>query len=327
MEESRYFIRPFAGTDQEVQSRVWTRVQPEQPVTVEEIRHYEKMFEDRRYFKHDLVAVERAAGEGVAVASIYHTPWTYDPNRYWTEVAVDPAHQCQGVGRELFHRLEAVARSRQAQGLWGSVRSDQPRSVRFFERAGFVERRRTWISRLDLEAVPPATTSRNRDRWAAERVEFTTLAEAGPDRPEVRERLYRLDTVTSRDVPRMAPATDLSFEQYVQLAFGGPGFLPEGIFLAQVGNEYVAETTLLRIPSEPDSLHVGFTGTLPSFRGRGLATELKRQAVEFARARGYRYLRTANDSTNRRIWAINEKLGFRPQWTWIQGEKELSTGR
>ena len=60
-------------------------------------------------------------------------------------------------------------------------------------------------------------------------------------------------------------------------------------------------STLHHSPAEPDTLMVGFTGTLPAYRGRGLATELKRRAVEFARTRGYQVLRTFNDSENPRI--------------------------
>jgi RimJ/RimL family protein N-acetyltransferase len=80
-------------------------------------------------------------------------------------------------------------------------------------------------------------------------------------------------------------------------------------------------STLYHLPAEPDTLIVGFTGTLPSYRGRGLASELKRRAVEFARAQGYQYLRTFNDSENPRIWAINQRLGFQVQRIWVRGEK------
>jgi RimJ/RimL family protein N-acetyltransferase len=124
----------------------------------------------------------------------------------------------------------------------------------------------------------------------------------------------------------MEKMTDISFEQYSEHTFRDPRYDPEAVFLARVGDEYVAMSTLHHWPAEPDTLMVGFTGTLPAYRGRGLATELKRRAVEFARTRGYQYLRTFNDSENPRIWAINQKIGFQVQRVWLMGEKRFGPG-
>jgi len=85
----------------------------------------------------------------------------------------------------------------------------------------------------------------------------------------------------------------------------------------------VAWSSLQRMRGLPDTLDIGFTGTLPEFRGRGIASELKRRAVVYARDHGYRYLVTGNDSLNPRIWAINQKLGFQKWSVLVQAEKLL----
>jgi len=82
-------------------------------------------------------------------------------------------------------------------------------------------------------------------------------------------------------------------------------------------------SSLERDLARPDTLRVGYTGTHPDFRGRGIGTELKRRAAHFARGRGFRYLIAGNDSLNGPILAINRRLGFRPETVWIQGEKSL----
>jgi GNAT superfamily N-acetyltransferase len=100
--------------------------------------------------------------------------------------------------------------------------------------------------------------------------------------------------------------------------------MPQGIFLACTTDEVVGMSSLLTDLGRPDTLRVGYTGTHPAFRGRGIATELKRRSAEFARERGYRFLVTGNDSLNRPMLGINERFGFHAETVWIQGERPLS---
>lgn len=323
MNDGRYLVRPFSETDCEDESRIWSRLNPEEPTTAEEVRSWLHVLEAPGMFKHFLTIEERSSGRVVGTGSVAHSPWSADREWYWIGVQVDPDHQHRGLGRDLYTVLEGVAASRRALGLWAAVRADHPRGLRFFERAGFVERRRVWISRLDLVAVQPTSPARSPEEWVAGGVEFTTVAEEGAERPEFLERLYRLYSEAGMDVPRMGAPAPASFDQFVDLMFRGPGYLPEGMFLARVGNEYASLTFLAKLPSEPDTLHIDFTGTARAFRGRGIASELKRRSIEFARARGYRYVRTGNDSQNDAIWSINEKLGFRRERVFVQGEKRL----
>ena len=320
MDESRYRIRPFCDDDYELASRIDSRLNPDFPVTAEEIRQWHRIFQEPNLVRLDFVVEDIPSGVGVALGTLNHDPESYDPHRFWCGIDVDPDHQHRGIGRALFEHLEGLARARSVETLWASVKSDDARSVRFFERTGFTERRRMWMSRLSLAMKgPDQPAERHEDRFPG--VTFTTLAEEGADRREVQERIYRLDLEASRDAPRMGSMTDMTFEQYAELAFRGPRYYPEAVFLGRVGNDYVSMTTLHHLPAEPDVLIVGFTGTRPSYRGRGLASELKRRAVEFARAQGYLYLRTFNDSENPKIWAINQRLGFQVQRVWVRGEK------
>ncbi len=325
MDESRYSVRPFHDDDYDTRRRIATLLEPDRSFTAEEFRQWDRVFREPHLVKLDFVVEERTSTAGVAYGSLHHSPDMFHPHRFWTEVQVDPDHQHQGIGRALYELLESLARARSVEVLWASAREDEARSVGFFERAGFAVRRRSWMSRLSLDATTPEKIGAGQRRPISG-VTFTTLAEEGADRRDVQERLYRLDLEASRDAPRMEPMTVISFDQYSELAFRGPRFFPEAVFLARLGIDYVAMSTLDRAPAEPDTLTVGFTGTLPAYRGLGIATELKRRAVEFARSRGYRYLRTFNDSENPRIWAINRKLGFQVQRVWLIGEKKFSHG-
>ncbi|HLM70418.1 MAG TPA: GNAT family N-acetyltransferase, partial [Thermoplasmata archaeon] len=125
---------------------------------------------------------------------------------------------------------------------------------------------------------------------------------------------------------RVGPYTPISFEQF-EGHQDRPGSMPEGFFLACDGESYVGMTDLEVSRARPDAWMVGFTGTRAAYRGRGIASEIKRRAVEFSREQGIRYLRTFNDSLNLRMWAINERLGFRRTVEWSQRERQLTPSR
>jgi len=323
MDRDKYFVRPFTDRDYEALSRIDSKVNPEFTFTAEEQQHWEKQFLTPALLDEKWVVEERRSREAVAVGGLSHSPFSYHPHKFWVNLTVDPAHRGRGIGQTLSALIEAEALSHRAVCLWVTVRKDDPRSLEFARRLGFAPLRRLWMSTLDLRASDLPIIPDHSATLEREGLRFTTLAVEGPGRPEVRERLFDLLSEASRDVPRLGDYTPINFEQFVG-EFTGPGFLPEGYFLAVDGERYVSMTNFERNLSEPEGLRVGFTGTRKAYRGRGIASELKRQALEYARREGVRYLRTVNDSLNEAMWAINENEGFRRTVEWVAHERQIS---
>jgi len=326
MDPENYTVRPFVETDFEAVARINAVIDPRFPETAEDARRWQELVTrdpDRVMLK--LVAEDTRSGTMVAWGGLTHTLWNYHPRKYYIRVAVHPDHRGRGIGQELYSRLEKNAVDRKAVCLWSNAREHDLRSVRFLERKGFGTVRKTWLSRLDLTNLELSGFPDRSKAMVDQGIRITTFAAEGSDRPEVQRRLYELSRITSEDVPRVGDYTPISFEDFVRIDVVGPHVLPDAIFLACHGEEYIGWSSLQLLEGLPDTLDIGFTGTLPMFRGRGIASELKRRAVEYARARGYRFLLTGNDSLNPRIWAINEKLGFRKEETWIQAEKTLTS--
>jgi mycothiol synthase len=325
MDPTQYAIRPFVDSDYEAIARISTLVNPQLPETGEDHRRWDDLVTSKPGRLMMRVVVEEAASKStVGWGSLFHTVWNYHPDKYFIVAAVHPAHQRRGIGHGVYNLLEKEARRRGAVRLWSSVRESDPSSVRFMEQQGFVPLRKTWVSRLNLKNLElpafPDRTGTLRDQG----IRISTLAAEGADRPEVQRRLYELQRTTTQDAPRMGEYSPVSFEEFIEADLTGPKVLPEAIFLACKGEEFVGWSTLVRILALPDTLDIGFTGTLAEYRRRGIASELKRRAVEYARSHGYHYVITGNDSLNPRIWAINEKLGFQKEQTWIQAEKTLA---
>jgi GNAT superfamily N-acetyltransferase len=76
--------------------------------------------------------------------------------------------------------------------------------------------------------------------------------------------------------------------------------------------------------AEPGIIYQGLTGVLRDYRGRGIAMALKVRTVRYARANGYREIRTWNDVRNRKMLRINDALGFAKQPASINYVKTLA---
>ena len=310
MDSKRYFLRPFEEADYEPLARLQSLRVPELRSTAEEEREWDRTLEVSRLLHEKWSVEERETGAVVGVAALFQLPYSCPPHKFWVSLLVDPDHTSRGIGRALASLLDAEATAHGAVCFWTSLRKDDARSLRFAAQQGFVELRTTWMSVLDLSKADSSPFEDRSDRFEREGIRITTLAREGPDRSEVRHRLFDLWVETGRDVPRMGEYTPMTFEQFAA-DMDRPGLNPEAFFLACHGDSYIASSHLERDLAESDTLMVGYTGTRSAFRGRGLAVELKRRTVEYARQHGFRFLKTFNDSLNDPIWRINEKMGFR----------------
>lgn len=322
MNPERYSIRPFVDSDYEAVARIDTTADPKNPESAAEARRWHDLITaDPRRVVLRIVAEEDASRKAVGWGAITHSLDHFHPDKDFVRAVVLPEHRRRGLGTELYEHLESQAVRRGAVCLWSGVRASDAAGVRFLERRGFTPLRYHWESRLDLANLE---LSRFPDRTGSLRdhgIQITTLAAEGADRPGVRRRLHELDRTTSQDEPQIGDYTPLSVEEFVAIHVVSPKAITDAIFVARRGEDCVGWTSLQRIIERPDSLEIGFTGTLREFRGHGVASELKRRAVEYARDHGLRFVVTGNDSLNPAIWSINDKLGFQREDTWIRAEK------
>ena len=149
------------------------------------------------------------------------------------------------------------------------------------------------------------------------RMAVVTVAEERERDPRCREKLYDMHVEVLADVPQPDAYTPQTIDQFQQRLLDNPAYVPGGHFLAKDDNRYIAESFVFRSEERPDVLYQGLTATRREYRGRGIALALKLRVVAFAKQRGYREIRTWNDTLNAPMLHINETMGFVRQPAWV----------
>ena len=201
-------------------------------------------------------------------------------------------------------------------------REDWP-EVLFYLRQGFVEEDRMWASTLDVFNFDPAPFLPQTSRALSSGISIRSLAERPYQDGDYRRRHYELLCQLLQDVPAAEPFVPWAFDLWVKRTFESPNFLPEGYFIAIDGEREVGISQLWA-SSRPQTLQTGLTGVLKEYRRRGIALLLKLRAAQFAKEKGFRFIRTNNHLANRPMLSINEAMGFVKEPAYVHLRKDLS---
>ncbi|MGC4866887.1 GNAT family N-acetyltransferase [Micromonospora sp. DT53] len=206
---------------------------------------------------------------------------------------VHPEHRRRGIGTALLttatghlaplgvHRLRAFA---------------QPEALPFARRHGYEPSRELRFSALDLNPAPALPEP-------PPGVRLRQIAELEP------HRLYAADVAAALDEPGDVPVDSISYEAWQYDVWDNLGLDKEASTAVEVDGEVAAFSLVKR---DGDRMWSDFTGSLPAYRGRGLARLAKTAALHRAAANGVRVAYTSNDEANGPMLAINTRLGYRP---------------
>jgi GNAT superfamily N-acetyltransferase len=222
--------------------------------------------------------------------------------RVFTLITVPERNRRRGAGTALYEAISDWARERELDTLDARVSDDDPASLAFAQKRGFVEERREPGVALDLTALEPPPVE------PPPGIEIVSWAE----RPGLAHGMYEVTRDASPDVPGFEDEELESFEDWLEHDMQGPGDRPEATFVAVTDGEVVGYAKFSLTAAQPTVAHHDLTAVKRAWRRQGIARALKRAQIHWAKANGYEQLQTTNDARNAPMRRINAELGYRP---------------
>jgi GNAT superfamily N-acetyltransferase len=280
--------------DEQVSLDVYNAVWPHATFTMDEVRSFKQSV----HAHHDVVA----RLDGVAVGSAVTVVVPQRSDRVLTIVTVLAEHRRQGVGTALYASLSAWTRERGIAEIEVPVLDNDPESLAFATRRGFVEERRELGVVLDVTGMaPPALVP-------PEGVEIVSWA----DRPELAHGMYEVSLEAHPDIPGFEDDELESYEDWLAHDMQGSGDSPEATFVAVAGDEVVGYAKFALTGAQPTIAFHDISGVKRAWRRQGVARALKTAQIRWAIANGFTELRTRNEERNEPIRRLNASLGYRP---------------
>jgi mycothiol synthase len=312
-------IRPYQLQDAADVAALISRLYPDRALDAGELTRLDHD-QQKAGHRHGRAVLRAAGGALMGFAGYAQQLGQYHPRKFVLELIVAPEQRSRGLGSALHDWLLAELLPHDPLALRASVREDDAAALQFASSRSYREDRRYWVSSVnplhaDLSSLPERTA-----RLESQGIVLLSAAELAQRDPQGwQARLHALFIEVRLDVPRSEPPTPISLGQYRAWVLDDEGYLPSAHFLAQAAaeqsrgeqraDELIGTSDVYRSPASPD-LFTGLSAVRRPWRGLGVATVLKLQALQYAQSQGVPRVWTDNESGNAAILKINDRLGF-----------------
>jgi RimJ/RimL family protein N-acetyltransferase len=320
-----YRARPFEDRDRApwvVERNTWYG--PMEQGSAEEWRSWEEMSPDSSLLR---LVVEDESGRLAAMADLSNGGAFRHPDGAQSGgVSVARADRGKGIASALLAVIINEAIRRKAPRFLAGASAAHSDSLEWAAKRGFREIGRRIESYVELATFDPAPFSARVDGVRRSGIVLRAIDEVLEGRDgESRERFIRALHDAERpmweDIPWATPTPHWPYERFRQMVFESGRMIADASIVAYDGETIAALTTT----GKRDSLdgYTWMTGVGRDYRGRGLATAIKVEALSRAKSKGLRAMLTTNDEPNKAMREVNEKLGYQLLPAHVQLEKPL----
>jgi GNAT superfamily N-acetyltransferase len=248
------------------------------------------------------------AGQTIGVGHFFPVNWLPEPGTYWVAARVQRGYERRGVGSALLAQMEADLAALGARAMWLMIPEESPALIAALARRGFGEQMRSNPFTLRIADAPPLDLEQRRVSLAARGLRVSTLEECRAEDPAWLDKVYALHAALTREVP-IPEKIFTSRDEFAAFAVEAPDALLDAFFVVRDGERYVG-LSFMRPGEAPRALEQELTGTLPEYRGLGLAKLLKQLTIDYAQRSGYDSITTWVEDNNGGMVAVNLAYGF-----------------
>ncbi|GAA3561655.1 GNAT family N-acetyltransferase [Kribbella ginsengisoli] len=282
-------IRVMTADDAEVVSRLRREVYSYSVMSPAYIAH---QFATRSAAERQLGLIAEDGGQVVGMGTAGLNVWTSEPGQSEVAIQVHPSYRRRGIGGALAERLHGHL------GAVGALRIRTfatPAGLSFAVALGYEPSREMHYSGVDPRVLPEQPA-------VPDGIRIATLDTLEP------RQIFLADTIATLDEPSDSPMDSVDYDDWVKEIWESPASDKTLSVAALAGDEVVCFTA---VAADGDRAWSDMTGTVPGYRGRGLAKLVKSVALRRCAEAGITGAFTSNDDANSPMLAINDWLGYR----------------
>ncbi|MCY3411933.1 MAG: GNAT family N-acetyltransferase [Candidatus Heimdallarchaeota archaeon] len=237
---------------------------------------------------------EQAMGYGMIQMKITED---HIPRECYAFIFVSMQYRRRGIGSALFAQMRTTLDTSWVDKLF--CFTDDAASVTFAETMGGKLTGSAYHYRLHMDKFQPVPLDKDLEIQLFEDPEL-----------EVYERIIDLYNLAKQDEPSMmtysaisAPSLKDMLSRYARSTI---------VAIAIMDNQVIALTELMMSHNQDHAIYQRFSGTHPDYRGRGICSQLKSQAISYVKQRhpDITRIETTMDHENISMKRVNAKLGF-----------------
>jgi GNAT superfamily N-acetyltransferase len=310
-----FVIRPYLPADQTIITSILRAIWADDEGAIQYFGAAED-FTGQTAFRRTVVAEAssqegaRILGFGMVGVSSYHPSFAY------LKIIIDPSHQRRGIGSALYTHLVKLLEAQISLPIKTATYEHQEHALAFLQHRGFHEWMRTYLPVLELARFDPLPLTESRARVAARGYHICSMTDLAED-PRRNEKLADVHYQIYASIHPDNPPSAALYEQRFQ-AFLGDNVLPEAMYVALRGADYVAVASL-RTSYQPTTLEQGLFGALPAYQADGLDLMLALifLEIEYAKKQHIQRIAAEIDDVDTLGMALLKRLPFQSGLAWV----------